>query len=304
MTIVITGAGGVIGTYLVAKLRSSGHAVFSVLHREPARPDANAIVCHDLLAVPRLEAILERAEVVINLAARKPGKWDSDASELNARFPAMLAKALRNVGGRRFVQISSAAALGAAATNFRTPADDTAVDDPVTSYGQQKSDADRELEQLSSDIFSVVSLRPPAVYAPHRLGTFRPFFAAARYGIPLPVGSIENARSMIYLPNLCDAIIQASLSSIIGTYIVTDSSPISTPELYRHLLSVYGYSDRVWRVPRVLLNPALRLMMGARADSLIGTSALNGARFAASFEWSPSVNMTDALKLAATVADR
>jgi hypothetical protein len=86
-----------------------------------------------------------------------------------------------------------------------------------------------------------------------------------------------------------------------GSYIVTDSPPLSTADLYRRLLSLYGHGDRVIRFPVKPVTIIARAVLGARADSLLGNAAFDGQRFADHATWSPKWSMDQAL--ARTVAE-
>jgi UDP-glucose 4-epimerase len=120
---------------------------------------------------------------------------------------------------------------------------------------------------------------------------------AAKAGVPLPVGSVTNRRSFAYAGNVADAALATLRMNRSGAFIVSDSPPISTAQLYRHLLALYQKSDRVWNWPEPLIRMPARLMLGRRADSLLGNAAFDGKRFAEEFRWAPPVDQAEALRL-------
>lgn len=81
MTVVVSGASGLIGTALVASLRADGHEVLTLVRREPASP--TEVLWDPRLggsgATPTLRAAIEGADAVVNLAgAGVAGKrWDA-----------------------------------------------------------------------------------------------------------------------------------------------------------------------------------------------------------------------------------
>ena len=119
----------------------------------------------------------------------------------------------------------------------------------------------------------------------------------AKLGLPLPIGDIRNRRSFIYLENLADAILAAAASRHEGTFIVTDSPPISTAELYRSLLRLCRRPPIVPPIPEYAIRGVGKLLLGDRVESLLGDAAYDGSRFSRDFDWSPPVDFQTALRL-------
>ena len=80
-----------------------------------------------------------------------------------------------------------------------------------------------------------------------------------RAGVPLPLASVANARSMIYVGNLASAVERALSVSTYGTFLVSDDADLSTPELVRRLGAAMGRPARLFACPPRLL----RLLGGA-----------------------------------------
>jgi UDP-glucose 4-epimerase len=101
----------------------------------------------------------------------------------------------------------------------------------------------------------------------------------------------------MFLGNLVDATLSAAGGETAGSFIVTDSPPLSTAELYRALLRLYGRPAFVPRVPRRFVHALARVLLGDRVESLIGDSAFDGARFALLSRWTPPTDFSRALAL-------
>ena len=67
--------------------------------------------------------------------------------------------------------------------------------------------------------------------------------------LPLPLASIENKRSLVYVGNLVDALaVCATHPAAAGkTYLVSDGEDVSTPELLRRVAFALGV--RCWLLP-------------------------------------------------------
>jgi len=80
---------------------------------------------------------------------------------------------------------------------------------------------------------------------------FLALMRAIARGWPLPFASIENRRSLVYVGNLVDAIVRCIGGS--GTFLVSDGTALSTPQLCRLLARGLGTSARLFPFPAALL---------------------------------------------------
>ncbi len=302
----MTGAAGFLGRRLVRRLLERGLEVRALVRRPVGDQlwGAEVVVAGDI-AQAALPPLLAGCDIVINLAARVHVTRETAADpdqlyfQLNRDLPLALARSAHEAGAVRFVQMSSVAAIGSVTPPGQIFDDDT-TSNPQNAYGRSKLAADEGLQALSSECgLSTISLRPPTVFGPGVGAYFRRLMNCARFGLPLPIGKIENARNFIFIDNLVDAVAAAAYRDHQGAFIVTDSPPISTAHLYACLLD--AYERRAW-VPRVPAGPVrlvARTLLGDRAESLLGSSAFDGSRFGATFGWTPPTSFAEAI--AATV---
>jgi len=263
---------------------------------------AETIETGDLTGRDDLPHLLAGCDVVVNLAARvhvlKEKEKNPEAAfvRFNADMAVQLARAASTAGVARFVQMSSVAAVRSV-TPPGLIVGDGFPPAPQSSYGRSKLVADEALLQISGEIgLEVVCLRPPTVFGPNVGAYFRKLLKSAQMGIPLPIGGIDNKRSFIFNDNLADAVLATATGVAQGAYLVTDSPPVSTADMYRLLLRAYG--RRGW-VPALPANPVLglaHLALGDRADSLLGWSAFEGSRFQRDFTWEPPVPLQAAIE--------
>ncbi|MBU3980939.1 MAG: NAD-dependent epimerase/dehydratase family protein [Proteobacteria bacterium] len=77
------------------------------------------------------------------------------------------------------------------------------VPDPLDPYAVSKWEAEHVLRDVAADTgMEVVVLRPPIVYGPGVRANFLRLLKMVKLGIPLPLASIKNRRSLIYVGNL------------------------------------------------------------------------------------------------------
>jgi len=209
MRVLVTGAGGFIGSHLCPALAAAGH---------------------------ELRASVEGCDAVVHLAnIAHTSASAADLQRVNVEGTIAQARAALAAGARRFVYLSSIKAA-----------------QPDDAYGRSKLRAEQALLGLAN--FEPVILRPPLVYGPRVKANFLALLRAVDRGWPLPLASIENRRSLVYVGNLVDAILACLGGPAQGrTYAVSDGAPVSTPQLCRAIGRALGRPARLFPFPGGLL---------------------------------------------------
>ena len=297
--ITVLGANGFVGDALCRIATQQGYAVRGV-----SRTDWNAPDDVEKLIAPNPDAepeLFAGGGWAVNCIGRAHMIAEGGSDEALERFRTVnrdlaisLAQKARDADIKRFVHISSVAAVRSTSIPHEV-IDDDVPNDPDRPYGISKLEADRILLEGDPSAMSIACLRPPALIGPRPTGFVRKFAKAASRGLPLPIGGIENARSFMAVQNLAEAIIASLKHGLHGSYIVTDSTPVSVGELYCMMLQSAGYNNRSVRLPRRLTEIAAGVALGERKDSLLGNAAYNGARFAQATGWRPSLPLQGAI---------
>lgn len=151
--------------------------------------------------------------------------------------------AARTAGARRFIYLSSIKAA-----------------QPEDAYGRAKANAEQALLRLDGLVTTI--FRPPLVYGPRVKASFFALVRAIDRGWPLPLASVSNRRSLVYVGNLVDAILNCLEAPRAAgkVYPVSDGAAVSTPELIRVLARALGRPARLFPFPPALLDllPPLR----------------------------------------------
>lgn len=304
MTIAVTGSSGFLGRAVVAELARLGHDVRAINRKGEKVFGANEVMASGDLLAANLTPLLSGCVGVVNCAARVHilhEEGPESAQKLydlaNVEFPVRLFEAARQCGLRRFLQMSSVAAIASVSPHDKI-LNDFSQPSPTTPYGASKLKADLALEALSGGDLEYVSLRPPALIGEGVGAWFAMLMRAARIGMPLPIARVRNLRSFASVYNVANAVAAAVAPGPTGSYIVTDSEPISTAELYRILLRIARRPDVVWNWPLPMIQLPVRLLLGKRAESLLGNAAFDGSNFARSFNWRPQTRLEESIRTA------
>jgi nucleoside-diphosphate-sugar epimerase len=302
--IAVSGASGFVGSALVGELAGSANHVCRALFRlQPASisPLVDARVVGDLAVATDLKEALQGVDVLVHAAARAHVLNDAETNPLeayrhiNVAGTERIARAAIAAGVRRLVYISSIGVNGK--RNFERPFTEADEPAPVDDYGRTKWEAEQKLQGFarSSDL-ELVILRPPLVYGPYVKGNVARLMRIIARGIPLPLASVNNQRSMIGLGNLVSAIVTAAEHPRAKgrTFLVSDQHDLSTPELIRLIARALGRVPNLWPFPASLLFAAGTLTgRSAEVERLAGSLRIDSSAFTAATGWRPSVPIED-----------
>jgi UDP-glucose 4-epimerase len=263
MQVAITGASGFLGRHVAARLARAGMPYRALGRSDLDRGD--------------MSEILTGCDAVINCVGDKSGVGDA-AERANVIIPQRLYQAAQQAGVKHFVHVSSVAAI-ASRTGPGQLLDDMASPTPDGPYGQSKLRGDESLRALADGRTILTILRPPILIANDAPGVFALFRRAAERGLSLPLAGAEGRRSFMHVDNFVEAILAAIRTGRGGTYIVADSAPLTSGELYARMLMAAGHPPRIFSIGK----PGrwvLQRLLGRRGESLFGAAAFDGSRFA------------------------
>ncbi|MGQ0656221.1 MAG: NAD-dependent epimerase/dehydratase family protein [Betaproteobacteria bacterium] len=232
MRIVVTGASGFIGRTLCPALAAAGHEPLPVslvsIRDVPPFEGTDAVV--------HLAAIAHRRRTNLN-----------EIHRVNVHLAERVGRAAA-VAGTRMIFLSSVKVHG---EESAAPLREHSPIAPQDGYGESKARAEDALRSIPGLRLTV--LRPPLVYGPGVRANFLALMRAVARGLPLPLASVANRRSLVYVGNLADAILRCLERNAVGAYLVSDGAPMSTPELCRELGAALGRPARLFPFPAPLL---------------------------------------------------
>ncbi len=251
----------------------------------------------------RWNGALRDVGAVVHLAARvhvmaQSGSGASaEYQRVNTVGTERLALAAAETGVRRFVFLSTVKVHGEATGARAFTESDPPL--PQDAYARSKWEAEQALRRIGARTgMEVVILRPPLVYGPGVKANFFSLLQAIARGLPLPIGAIDNRRSLIFVGNLADAIVKCieHPAAAGGTFLVRDGEDLSTPELARRLARALDVRPRLLSVPPSWLSFG-GWLTGRRdaVDRLIGSLAVDDSKIRAALGWGPPYTLDEGL---------
>ncbi|TWI76902.1 nucleoside-diphosphate-sugar epimerase [Desulfobotulus alkaliphilus] len=308
MIITVTGANGFIGSHLLGVLSASGHRLTAVMRStgmESCPGDCIRKIIDGLDTHQNWREILKGQDIVIHCAARVHMMQDNAEDPLkafrqvNVEGTLNLARQAAEAGVRRFVFLSSIKVNGEKTTRF-APFKPDDIPFPQDPYGISKMEAEKGLWEIASATgMELVIIRPVLVYGSGVKGNFRKMALWLEKGLPLPLGSIKNLRSMISLENLTDFISLCAEHPAAANevFLVSDGEDLSTTDLLRSTGKAMGKTARLIPVPESWLY-FCAVLTGKKkmAHRLLGSLRVDIGKNKELLGWTPPLSVEEGLR--------
>ncbi len=298
MNFLITGAAGFLGSALANRLAWEGHQVRGLDDLSTGDP---RVLSPDVLFTrgdvndrPKLWTLLQEVDCVYHLAARvsvpESVMYPREYNAVNVGGTVSLMEAMRDVGVRRVVLISSGAVYG---DQQEQPLRESAIPDPRSPYAVSKLAAEYYVRTIGG-LWGIetVSLRVFNAYGPgqHLPASHPPVIPnflrhAVRGGSLVVHGQGYQTRDYVFVDDIVDAMVAASTAPGINNLVINVGSGKETSlrDLVRFVLGLVGKPVEVIENPRT--DPGVSRMC---ADLTLAREKLN---------YQPRVDLQEGLRL-------
>jgi UDP-glucose 4-epimerase len=265
MNFLITGAAGFLGSALANRLAREGHQVRGIDDLSTGDPQSLSpdvlFTRGDVNDRPKLWTLLQDVDCVYHLAARvlvaESVLYPREYNAVNVGGTVSLMEAMRDVGVRRVVLVSSGAVYG---DQGRQPLKEEASPNPHSPYAVSKLSAEYYVRTIGSLwAIETVSLRVFNAYGPgQNLPPSHPpvipnFIRQAVRGGTLVVHSDGNqTRDYVYLEDVVNAMVAAATAQEVNRLVINVGSGTETSvrELANTVLEVTNSNAEVMFNPR------------------------------------------------------
>lgn len=304
--ILVTGATGFIGKALCRRLIVQGSEVRRVVrHHRAGYFDKNSNIFYigDIESHIDWSELLKGVSTIVHLAARVHVMNEiSEApyheyERVNIVGTEKLALAAAESGVKRFVYLSTVKVNGEERNRAYTESEQPY---PVGYYAKSKLRAENRLSEIAKiSGMQLVILRPPLVYGPGVKANFLSLLCIVEKGLPLPLASIRNRRSLIFVENLVDVIALCCEHSFksVKVYFVSDDQDISTPELMQTMAKKLEVPSRLFPFPPNLLYLAGKIIRKEEIlKRLIGSLSIEINKIKTELDWQPPFTIDEGIQ--------
>lgn len=244
--ILITGASGFIGSFIVDKALEKGYKVWAGIRKSSSKEflKDEQINFIELNYVEPEKISMQLADFfsthgnidyVVHCAGITKSPNSEDFHNVNFGYTKNLLDGL--VGSqhilKKFVFISSLSVMGKGDEDSCTPFNVSDLEDPNTVYGQSKLNAEKHLENVDS--IPYIILRPTAVYGP-RERDFLTLVRTVKKGIAPTIGYKEQYPSFVYVEDLAETVFLALESDVQNKKYFVSDGEVYTDQEYVKLL--------------------------------------------------------------------
>ena len=246
MKVLITGASGFIGSFLVDEALQKGWEVWAGVRKNSNKSYLTNPSIHFIdLNYSDPTALLQQLKIHRSIH----GAWDyiihnagitkcadkSDYQRINYLYTVHLIQALLNSGNtpRKFLYMSSMGAVGPGDEHNGKPLNHSIKPNPISEYGRSKLRSEEFIRSLSD--FPWIILRPTGVYGP-RESDYYVMLKMIKAGFDVSVGLKQQLLNFIYIKDLTRVCFTALESSLLKrTWFVADGE-IYTSKAFSNLI--------------------------------------------------------------------
>ena len=294
--ILVTGSTGFVGTELCYELKNTEYFISNTV-----RDCSKLISGLDNIVIPSFSSdtdwsdALEGCDTIIHLAARAHILNDSCTDSLsafrltNTSATLNLAEQAARCGVSRFIFLSSIGVNGSKTADKIFHYNDSPS--PHSPYAVSKFEAEIGLREIAERTnLDVVIIRSPAIYGRNAPGNFCLLVKCIRYGLPIPVGSIRNKRSLVSVENIVSFIIACveHKGAANELFLISDGEDLSTIQLLNVLGKLVGKKPVIFRFSLKFLRFLFMLLGKIKAgESLMENLQLDSKRSRDLLNWTP-----------------
>ncbi len=286
MNILITGASGFIGSFIVEEALSRGFNVWAAVRKTSSRKylqDSRInFVELDFDDRSKIEQVLGGYDFdyVVHAAGATKCLNRDDFYRINTEGTANLAVAVRNTQKnlKRFIFISSLSVIGPVKEE-EPHRHITAADTPKpnTAYGESKLMAEKRLQELEG--FPYVILRPTGVYGPRERDYFMMAQSIKRH-VDFSVGYKRQRITFIYVLDLVQAVFLALTKGKVGSIYLLGDGYAYASRVFSDLLQIEMGNPWVLHIKAPLWVLRLITLAGDKIGHIRGKiTALNSDKY-------------------------
>lgn len=261
MKVLVTGASGFLGGYLIEELVKRGYDVRGMIRdvskANHLRSLGVEVVYGDLTRHETLPQVVRGVDAVIHLAAYYTFTGSRSLYRIvNVEGTRALAQTALKSGVKRFIYCSSTEAIGPVKN---PPGDEDTPPNPQFEYGRSKLLAEQVVKELGNSGLEYTIVRPSGMYGPRNVDDVAYWFimTVAKGGI-LSKFMIGDGNYLVQFAHVKDVVqgftlvLEKPEVSTGQTYIISDEKAYTYKEVYEIISQILGKET-----PKIKLSPRI-----------------------------------------------
>lgn len=232
MNILVTGATGFIGHYFTKKY-SQKFTIYSFSFQRDN---------FENLDLTGIETVIHLSALVHQMNGASAEQYE----RINLKQTIELAKKAKKSGVQHFIFMSTVKVYG---EETLLPYSENSKCEPEDDYGKSKYNTEQALQELENDDFIISIIRTPIVYGYGVKANIKNLVNLVKKVPILPLGNIDNKRSMVYVGNLCHLIECVIKQRQRGIFLASDDVPLSTNLLIELISKVLNKKVYLIKIP-------------------------------------------------------
>lgn len=308
----VTGATGFVGKCLCNHIEQKTDFQLRRILRSSSSPSTDRIENFqivDLALENDWSKMMKDVDFVVHLAARTHNMGDKGMDNLelyekaNVQSTLNLAKAAQSAGVKKFIYLSSVKAVGEsnAFNHNKEPIvwNEATAAAPLDAYGVTKRKSEQLLLEMKGRM-QVVIFRPPLIYGPGVKANFLKLIKLVQKKIPIPISTLPNRRSIVFVENLVDAIVHCIKDTSVkknDVYFIADEPALSTSELALEIGKSLKARVFLIKIPHVLFETMGKITGKTNiVKRLTESLAIDSSKYRKEYHWQPPFEISQGLE--------
>src|SRR3989304_1302269 len=206
------------------------------------------------LLTNKLEGVsFKSTNAIIHLSAlvhQMKGAPESEYFKINSDLAFNTAKKAKEEGVSHFIYMSTVKVYSEFIEMGESWNENT-ICKPVDPYGKSKLEGEQRIQELEDNNFIVSIIRTPIVYGPGVKANMYNLMSLVNKYPFIPLGNINNQRSLTFVGNLCQLILSIIEQKKSGIFLASDEYPVSTTHLVKEISKAFGKKNNIIPIPLI-----------------------------------------------------
>jgi len=236
-------------------------------------------------------------DIVIHLVAivhQSKGIPENEYFKINRDLCLKVAVFAKKAGVRQFIFLSTVKVYGEYMPHSK-PWNEDSICNPDDSYGKSKYDAEKSLQRIESENFTISIIRTPLVYGKGVKANMLNIIKLVEKFPILPFANVSNRRSFTSAENLVAFIDRIIEKKATGIFIAMDEIPLSTTELVIFISKYLEKKIFLFKMPNILVRLGI-FLMPTIFDRLYGSFEIDNSKTLNILDFKPPYSVEDGIK--------